>query len=53
MKEEQSEAILFADWLLENAVQSYDGEDMCWEYEDVLYTTKQMYIEFINFNFSK
>lgn len=48
MKKETSEAILFAEWILEEAVPSFDGDEMCWEYYDVLYSTRDLYIEFIN-----
>lgn len=48
MKEEQSEAILFGEWLLNEAVPSYDGDTMCWEYDNELFSTRQIYILFIN-----
>lgn len=48
MKNETTEALLFAEWILENAYQSYDNDVMMWDYDDVLYTTRDLYIEFIN-----
>lgn len=48
MKEQQSEAIVFGDWILENAYQSYLDDELMWEFDDVLYTTRDLYIEFIN-----
>jgi len=48
MKEERSEAVIFAEWILENAYQTMLEDELMWEFDDVLYSTRDLYIEFIN-----
>ena len=48
MKEERSEAVIFAEWILENAYQTMLEDEIAWDYNDVAYSSRDLYIEFIN-----
>ena len=45
----RGEAIKFGRWLLKNCKPVFDGDFLCWEYENKTYDTHELYYIFLKY----